>query len=402
MIPMRPSTLAAVVLAAALLAHPVPAGRALGDDAPKLRDTVLDNSLRDESRLKAAKELAKKDPEMLGGALMALGEKKNAINLPFLVSIVVQEPARHFRLAATWAAWQSSPDGAAAAFLEKAALEDDFQAIRAIEAVGMIAPVAKDRTVYPKLLEITKGPRVYPGIEAARAVNRAMDSKLQRDLVLAACNAEDNHVRKHLVWAVLDLAGDERAATRIFEAMFARPGKEGKNANECVEVLKDKNAKAHAWKPLALKDVPAWWKSGRPKGVKTVVDFADDATNAKVETWFAELKKMTPVWDHLVNSSIPRISFRRSKDPEIFDLKKMTIELDASEVARAETPWQGTYVLVRDSFIALTTQFGEPCTAHRGWEPAYVDVYAYMKATDRASQKFADFVEESIAKKPWP
>ena len=136
--------LGALLLVAAALPSRPPA-RALGEDPAKLRDQVLDGSFMDDTRLKAARELEKADPELLGGALLDLADKKHSGNLNFLVAFTLQEQARHLRLAATYAAWQSAPDRAAAAFLEKTEVEDDRQAVRAIEAVGLVAAVTKDR-----------------------------------------------------------------------------------------------------------------------------------------------------------------------------------------------------------------------------------------------------------------
>jgi hypothetical protein len=393
-----------VVLGSCLLPGAPAAPAAAADDAPeKLRDQVLDAAGNDGLRLKAAQALARKNPEMLGGALLELGEKtKNAVNLPFLVSYDVQEETRHLRYMATYAAWMSAPDKAAGAFLDKSAAEDEKVAIRAIEAAGLVAGVQRDKAAWDRLLELAKGKQVTAGIEAARALDRAMDPRLLEKLKEAGCAAADNHVRKHIVWAVLDLIGNDRTAAKAFEQMHGRPGDLGKNADECVSILGDKQAVPFAWKADVLKDAASWWKGGRPKDLKCDTTMKDKAMKDRIQGWFDEMKKVTPAWESYAVSVLQHIGFRSEKSFEIFDLKKKTLMVDSTEIAQCDNNWKGSYVLARDAGIAMCALLGEPSRDHRGWEPAYVDLHSFMKANKQSAGKLQDWIDEQIAKKPWP
>ena len=373
------------------------------EDAAALRGQVLDPVFMEKSRVKAAVSLVKLDPEMLGDALIEIGDKqKNAANLPFLVAYTVVEEARHLRLVATWAAWASDPAKAASAYLDRSKAEDEKEACRAIEAAGWIVAMAKERDAWPRFAEVAKGNRVQAGIEAARALNRTMDPRVHKVLVDAACTATDNHVRKHLVWAVLDLEGGEKPVAKIFEGLRAKTGDYGKNANECAQIVLDKQATPFNWRADALKDVPGWWKAGRPKGLQPEIAIKDDAIKAKFGSWLDEMKKDVPGWEHYARSVLHRFVYRADKDFEVFNLKKLTFNIETSEVQRCETPWQGAYVLARSAGIAFSSQFGEPSRDHRGWEPAYTDLHSFMKSTRKQPGKLAEFVDECLAKKPWP
>jgi hypothetical protein len=426
---------------AALAPGPLAASpRAPADDAAKLREQVLEGAFQLDTRLKSARSLEKASPEMLGATLLELAEgRKNPANLPFLVSLALEQETRLLRLLAVYAAWQSDPALAAGAFLDRVAPAgavstggggagttlDDRAAARAVEAAGLVAAVQKDRTAIPRLLEIARGKevdpptggadakdddrkektysaRTLPGIEAARAVNRMMDKRSMRDLIRCAVETPDNHIRKHLVWAVLDLEGDERGAKKLFEPLRARPGRQGKNAAECGEILADGEAKPFEWNPAALKDVPVLWKTGRPKNLETEVGWKDPSMKQKIQGWYAEMKKEAPSWNHFASSVLNRISLRTVKTFEIFDVKSKSLLIDAAEIAQCETDWQGAYVLARGAGVAMSTILGEPPTGHRGWEPAYLDLYGFMKATKHAVGTPVEFIEENMAKRPWP
>jgi len=376
-----------------------------GEDPAALRAQVMDPIFAEKSRVKAARDLLKADPEMLGGALHEMGEKaKNPANLPFLAAYAVQEEARHLRLVATWAAWMSAPEQAASVFLERADAEDEKEVCRAVEAAGFILGVQKDKSgsAWGKILRVAKGERTQAGIEAARALNRSMDRRLLKDVVEAACATKDNHVRKHLVWVVLDFEDGEKPATKVFESQRGKPGDAGTNAAECAQILMDKQAVPHVWKTDALRDVGTWWATGRPKGLQPDVAIKDEDTKKKIAAWLAEMKKEAPAWEHYARSMLHRIAYRADKGFEVFTMKKLTMNIESSEVLRCESDWQGAYVLARSAGIAFSAQFGEPSRDHRGWEPAYVDLHSFMKTTKRMPSKLKEFVEEALLKKPWP
>ena len=116
----------------------------------------------------------------------------------------------------------------------------------------------------------------------------------------------------------------------------------------------------------------------------------------------AEMKKDVPGWEHYARSVLHRFVYRADKDFEVFNLKKLTFNIETSEVQRCESPWQGAYVLARSAGIAFSSQFGEPSRDHRGWEPAYTDLHSFMKSTRHPPGKLAEFVGECLAKKAWP
>jgi hypothetical protein len=389
-------------LAALLLAAAAPAAPAAEDPA-KLKEQILDATFLEATRLKAAKELVKADPEAMGAALLEMAEKqKNPAQLPFLAAYVAGEEVRHLRYMATYAAWSSAPEKAAAAFLERAGAEDEKQAIRSLEATGHVAAVQKDREAWTALLRAARGDRAMAGIEAARAVNRGMDRRILAEISDAALEVEDNHVRKHLAWAVMDLLGNERGALKHFEGMRGRPGAAGKNAAECAAILMDKQATPHEWKPAALKEAGNWWRTGRPKGNACVPGMKDAEVQGKIRGWFAEAAKYSPAWSHYIQSVCHEIDYRTAKGPEIFDVKKKVLALDAAEILRCETPWQGSYVAARGAGIGFAALLGEPASGHRGWEPAYVDLHSFMKTTKQSVPKLEEFVDQALAKKPWP
>jgi hypothetical protein len=396
-----------IPLAAALpllaLAALASAPAAAKDDPAKLRDQVLDTAFLEKSRWKAAQALEAIDPEMLGDALLELGEKRKApANLSFLVEYTVRCEVRHLRLMSVFAAWGSSPEGAAAAYAAKFALEDDKEAARAVEAAGLVAGVQKDREIFETILDVARSGRVWPGIEAARAVNRTMDRRHARIVIEAALATPDNLVRKYLVWTILDFEGSERGAIRVFESLTRRPGKEGENAEECVAILKDKGAVPFAWKPDTLKEVAAWWKAGRPKGPKCEAAVGDKSQKERLEGWIAEMRTDAPGWEHYANSVLHRIVYRTAQSPQIFDLKKKALMLDSGEIVRAESPWQGAYILARDSGIAFAAQLGEPDAGRRAWEPSYFELHSFVKTTKRPAGALVDWVKEVVEKKPWP
>ena len=358
--------------------------------------------MQDGIRLKAAAALSLSGPELLGNALLELGEKKkDPRNLAFLVSYACAEETRHLRLVAVWAAWQTSPEGVIAAFLGKTTGDDEKSVARAADAVGLLAPVLRDKTSYPRLLEIARGGKTFAAIEAARALDRASDPRLLRDIVDAVCTVGDNHVRKHLAWVVLDLMGDKNARSTL-EPLKGKPGDAGKNAAEGVNILLDKQAVQVAWRPLVLREVPDWWRKGRPKDLKVDIAIGDADTKAKVQTWLDFLAKEAPAWGHLVGSALHCIALDSKKDTAIFDLKKMTLHINASEIARCEIPWQGAYVISRDACIAMCGILGEPDGGHRGWEPAYVEMHSFYKTTKKPAGSLAEFVDAAVEKKPWP
>ena len=403
MCPMR--TLLPLPAALLLLLGPACLPPALAQDSPeKLRDQVLQGAMLEQSRMRAAEALEKADPEMLGSTLLEMAEKrKDPGNVDFLTSYTLRTEVRHLRVLSVLAAFASSPERAAEIYAGRFGHEDERVAMRAVEAAGLIAPHLKERAaLYEKIAEVARDGRVFAGIEAARALNRAMDQRLKRTIVDSACKAKDNHVRKHLVWAVMDLEGGEKPATRIFDSLKGRPGEEGRNAAECSEILLDKEARPFSWNPKALLDVAAWWKSGRPKDVKVDITIGDRVTKAKVQGWYDGMRKEVPAWEHFAASAFLRLSLRTTKDPEIFDLKKRNLQVDAAEIAQVETDWQGSYILARAAGIAMAATLGEPSAYHRGWEPSYVDLHCFMKATKRGGTKLETFVDEALAKKPWP
>ena len=140
--------------------------------------------------------------------------------------------------------------------------------------------------VGPKILEVARTPRVLPGIEAARAVNRMMDKFSVKDLVRAGLETPSNHVRKHIVWATLDLMGDTRDAKGLFEKYEGAKEPAGKNAKECVQILEDGESKPFAWNPAALKTVleklktasssdEGGWFSTHPSAEKRIGELSD-------------------------------------------------------------------------------------------------------------------------------
>lgn len=385
-----------------LLALASPGPAAAADPPEKLRDTVLEAAMQDDTRLKAAASLSRANPEMLGEAIRELGEKrKDPRNVGFLAKYACAEEVRHLRVLAVWAAWQTAPEAVLTPFVEKTASDDEKQAARAADALGLLAPVLKDRTPYARLLEMARGDRVFAAIDAARAVNRAMDPRNNRDLAEAICGAQDRHVIKHLVWAIMDLE-KAKGAERLLGAFRSRQGKPGENAQEAIDVLQDKQADDFEWRPLGLRDVPEWWTKGRPKDRKVEIAIGNEEMKAQVQGFLDELAKTAPAWGHLVGSTIHKISLRpASAPPEIFDAKKKVLYINASEISQCETPWQGAYILARDANIALCAILGEPSTGHRGWEPAYVEVHSFYKRTNRNPGKLEEFVDAAVAKKPW-
>ena len=376
--------------------------RAPSSEAEKLRDALLDATLDLRRRVKAADSLSRVDPEMLGNALFSMeGPRKDPHHLPFLVAYTVQEEVPHLRMVAVHAAWITDPEKVMDAYFEKAEASEEKEAIRAIHAIGMLAPVLKDRAAYPRLLKIAGGSRVYPGVEAADAVARAGDRRLLKDLLDAAITVPDDHVRKHVVWGIQDLE-EKRKAIKMLEVQKRRPGKEGKNANEGVEILLDEGANPFAWDPMALKGIKDWWEKDRPKNGEVGIAIGDEETKEKVKTWFTELEKTAPAWRHFVGSTLRSISIRTQQSPDIFDAKKRVLGIDATEITRCETPWQGSYVVTRDACIAFRAITGAPQAGHRGWEPAYVDIHSFYKTTKHAPGSLTEFVDRAVSGKPWP
>jgi hypothetical protein len=397
----------ALALAAACLLLPGGARAHAQDDAAKakaqkLREEILEGAFQDETRLKAARLLEKADPELLGATLLELSEgKKNPANLPFLATYATELDTRLLRTMAIHAAWQSDPTKACARFLEKLP-EDDRMAARAVEAAGLIAAVQKDKAAIPRILEVARTPRVLPGIEAARAVNRMMDKFSVKDLVRAGLETPNNHVRKHIVWATLDLMGDTRDAKGLFEKYEGAKEPAGKNAKECVQILEDGESKPFAWNPAALKSVPAFWRTGRPKNLQPEIIWKDEEIRTRFTVGFAELKKNSPAWGHYASSVLAKITIRAPAGPEIFDPKEKILLITSAEMTNAESDWQRSYVLARDAGIVFCALLGEPSAGHRGWEPAYTELWGYMKASRQQVGSPTEYIDSMMDKRPWP
>ncbi|HEU4395591.1 MAG TPA: hypothetical protein VFS92_08495 [Planctomycetota bacterium] len=399
-----PSLAAAFALA---LAVGAPAAGAPQDDAAKakhqkLRDEILEGAFQDDTRLKAARLLEKGDPELLGATLLELAEgKKNPANLSFLAVYATEIETRLLRTLAIHAAWQSDPTKACARFLEKLP-EDDRMAARAVEAAGLIAAAQGDRAAIPKILEVTRTPRILPGIEAARAVNRMMEKYSVKDLVRAGLEAPDNHVRKHIVWAVLDIMEKERDVKSQFEKYKGAKAPVGKNAQECVNIIEDGESKPFVWNPMALKEVVTLWKTGRPKDLQPEIVWKDEEIRARFAAGFRELAKTSPAWGHYARSVLTKITIAPMDGPEIYKSKEKVLRVTAKEMTDAESDWQRSYILARDAGIVFCALLGEPSAGHRGWETAYADVWGYMKTSRQPVGTPVEYIDSKLAESAWP
>ncbi len=394
---LRAAGVAALLLVAAAstgAASPPP------QDADSLRATVLDAALKDDARIKAARSLEEKDPEGLGTALLDLAKKKDPHNLSFLLDVALRSEGRHIRVAAVYAAWQCAPDTVVAAFVKAFAGEDDKIVMRAIEAAGLLAVPSKDKTVAAALVEQAAGETPLRAIEAARALSRIGDKRLQQDLVDLCARVKDNHVRKHLVWALQDQLGP-RAAEKRLTPLKGRPGEEGRNAVEAIEIVKDAEEEPFTWDPMALKSVPDWW-AGRSKGLVPDIAIGDPDTKERVQSWFDHLQKIGPTWRHLAASTFSKVVLRPANEDRVVDAKTRSLFLGASEILLCESAWQGSYVMARDACLGLAAGLGEPVRGHRGWEPAYVEIHTFF-ATDGEHRPgpLAEFVANQVAKKGW-
>ncbi|MHC4923946.1 MAG: hypothetical protein ACYTG4_07685, partial [Planctomycetota bacterium] len=176
----------------------------------------------------------------------------------------------------------------------------------------------------------------------------------------------------------------------------------GARAKEALELLMDEQALPFkGWKADTLKDIPGWWKKGRKKNLEPLITIKDAETKKKVESFLAELDTTVPQWGHLVRSTVHNISLRTRQQEMVFDPKNKTLFVTASELLRCQTPWQGAYVLSRYSTMGLGAVMAEPLDGHRGWEPAYVQMHAFYRATKRMAGKLDTFVEDAVDSKPW-
>jgi len=393
-----PSAANVALLGALLLATPAPPPAAAAD-VEALRRAVLDPAQATAARVKAAASLEKEDVEALGNAILEIGKAKDQKNLPFLVEWTVKDDALHLRALAVHAALQSSPDGVLQAYLDKTGTDDTKGAVRAVHAVGLLVGPLKDRSAYPRLLELTRGSRPILGVEAARALSRCMDKRTAKEVLDATVSVADEHVRKHLVWALQDLTG--KGAEKSLEGLKGRPGDEGRRATEALRILADKEEEDFEWNPLAVKGVADWWTKGRTRDRKPSLDKLDKDTQAKVQGFLDYLAKEAPVWHHLFCSTVHQIMFRPGSELRSFDPEKKTLYIPGTELLQCSSDWQGAYVLARYGCIAFDSLHGAPGVGHRGWEPAYVEMHSFYVATKRAPEPLEAFVAKFVAGKPW-
>jgi hypothetical protein len=395
---LAPAPFAALALSLAAAVPLFPAAAA-PQDAAALRSRFLDGSLDGEPRAKAGLALLAKDPEALGTAIAELAKKKDPGNLGALVPLGCRIAPRHLRCLAVAAARDSDAAGAMAAFLERTAATDLAERIRAVEAVGLLLPGSKDKAAQAKLVEIARTGAPLAAIEAIRGLSRPRDARLEKEFLEMCASVADNHVRKHAVWAVLDLSG-ERVAEKKIEMMAKRPGDAGRMAKEAVEILKDKEEKPFEWDPQPLKRIAEWWAAGRGAPGKSEVSIGDVEMKGKVGTFVAELRTTAPGWGHLVECAFSTITLGAPGEPMV-DMKVRALRVRASEVNQCGNAWQGAYVLSRDALIGLQAVLGEPFEDHRGWEPAYVDIHAFQVETKRSPGTLPEFVNEIVGRKPW-
>jgi hypothetical protein len=372
-------------------------------DAEGLKINILDASLQEAPRLKAAMSLQKKAPDVLMEVILELSAKKDPFHLPLLVGIAVQAETRLLRLAAVHAAHASSPDGCLAAFLERTTATDDKQVMRAIEAVGLLyAPLkTKNPEVVMRLDVLARGQAVLPAIEATRALSRCGDKRvlgLYKELVVGVA---DDHVRKHTVWGLQDLLGDGRKTEGVLEPLRGRKGEEGPRAKEALEILADAEELPFKWNALSFNAIPDVWGK-RLKNDSPLVTIGDPGSKQKVQGWIDELRKHSPLWHQFVATVISRIDFRPSAEDRVYDPVKRIMFLVPNEMAQCESNWQGSYVLVRSAAIGLGALLGEPASGHRGWEPAYVELHAYYLVDgSRPPGTLNEFIEKNLGRKGW-
>ncbi len=375
-----------------------PPARAV-DDPAELRKTV-EAPGDAAARVKAATSLAKVDPESLGDALLAVAKAKRPEDVPFLVDLALKTDVRHLRTLAVHAAWRAGPEAALAAFRERTAGDDLKASLRAVEALGLVAAAQKDRSAQARLLEILRGPKEALAVEACRAIARSGDKSLGGEVADAVSTVGDEHVRKHAVWTLQDLIGKKNAQARLASMKF-RPGDPGKRAGEGEQIVLDEEEKEFAWDPAALSKVPAWWEKQRPKGLKPEIAIGDKDMRERIQAFLEFLAKKAPAWDHFARSSFAKIQLRTGADRVLVDPEKGVLMFPVNEILQVNQDWKGGYLLARDACMVFQAALGEPHLAHRGWEPAYVEMHSYYLNIRETAGEFWKFVTEAVAKKPW-
>lgn len=398
MSPLRTVALLAMAVVAILL----PADAFAQEMDPHLR-TVKDASADSGKRVKAAKSLEEKSPDLLVEAFLEMAHRKEPFNTEFLAQYVLGGETRLLRLAAVHAAMGCDPEGALKAFVLLADAEDEKAACRAIEAVGYLyAPLkSKDTTILDHLVGIANGTRILPAIEATRALSRCGDRRLAKTFQDLVVSAPDDHVRKHAVWGLQDQLGTDRKVEKLLIPLKGRKGDEGANAAEGLEILKDKEELPFTWNVMGLKNLPDIWGKRSPSGRPEVI-IGDKITAEKVEGWIEHLSKMSPAWAQLLGTVATKIQFRPASEDRIYDPAKRMMFLTGQDVSMCETNWQGAYVISRNACMALGALLEEPSANHRGWEPSYVEMHTfYLADREHPPGNLTEFVEDNVKRKPW-
>lgn len=370
------------------------------DDARSdaLAKTLVSGTDADE-RVAAGIKLAGTDPNAYAAALDDLVKEKREGDVKILASIGVKLKPATTRLYTVWAA--SRLDGAADAFAFKIDNDHPYESMRAIDALGYLG----DPSVVDKLMFQLRSQKELIGVQAARALCRVATKKQAKDLVDAALDIDNEHVRQHICWTLKDVLKSSKAAGGMFARYQGDRGTVGFRAKEALSFLQDDETRPENYKEK-LDTVKDFF--GKRSGVKAPPVSGPEEYRVPVEKALADLEKEAPDWFHLVATAVKEITITGSED--LFDVNRQVINLRLRDLVNWKEE-DGTfrtqlasYYLIRYATIIFLSKMGDPSEGHRGWEEGLTAGWWYaMDYTKIAvDEELYEFLKGIINARPPP
>lgn len=386
----RALTLLLIVLVAFVAASPARAGDA-DAQAKRLATGTL------EERLAAADRLYDADPRSLAEALERFGRKaRSADDLAFLVELALGRDCRPLRVCTVATLEDVGPDRAVAELSKALEHEDERRVARAVEALGWLGSDAH----LDVLLGVVRGRSVPTAVAAVESVARTAEKRDAPALAAAVVESGELALAPDGAWAVRDLVGSAKGATKLFEALLAdQSGPRAEVAQAALDVLAADGAKPHRWKTdlgkarkllIRAPSLPRI-ESGNPENVQWM------------QQSLGWLREHAPGRHWLFRAVVRRLDSGDVEDTEI-DLGAAAIHLDWDD---AGLPPERFSVLVsRIAGVFWRDVMGEPTSERRGWRQSITDDYplcaaAKLYGADEEGSSLTRHVEQVLGWRPW-
>jgi hypothetical protein len=350
------------------------------------------------ARLALAADLKKKDPAGLAKALLALGTSKTKdADRDFLEQYVMAERDRLPRMCALDALAHLDRKAAAEWFKGKADGKEELPTVVALESLGYLG--GKDDAA--TAVELIKSPNELVAVAAANAASRLGSSKDLDAIAENGLSHASDHVSDHAAWTVQDILKKPKPAIEFFEKYAGKKGDaKAVRAGSTVAMLQDKLAEPHVWGDSLAPVADLVAKAPPAIDIKST----NEDYKKNVQKGLDWLKQNMPAAELLVRAAAKRIDVPGKVPGDWVDVNEEVVDvpLDHGDW----NPQRMAYHLFWMATVLWEKRTGEPCKAHRGWEPALFDVYdlcviARLYDAGPGGYSRANFVKDQVAKHPW-